>query len=484
MARVAVDYEQAVYGSFPFWDRGYAVLAHSPGCRPEWLASLRDACQRFGERPAGAIEAPSLYAIRRDSGPWMIVGVRPQGRDDQGRPGALAFHALFIDPRAYRRAGACPFDFVPALRGDWSAETCSLPRGTIAVDDSHNEQPQPPIDDRAARLAGALAQGKRVALAAPAPIDALARQVWRALPREARARASVATWAYGNGNRFDLVALPRLAGVALDSSYIDENTLQAEPATLARLEAAPASRSRLRRAFPALCVGAVLLGAGVGVGLAWHRQPPSAAPVASPPTAPRAERAPGAADRPAPPRPASAGSGAIDDAERRRVREGLFALAERFGVGDGRLAPHADPAALMAALAALRYTGPFLTPGELAELNGAKGLDSGTRLDRSLALRWHAAARRLAADRPLPPDFARGPIRWQLDTLAWSFHLDLDDDDEASARAGPRSPDEVVHALAEALSPELSLRPLPLPLTRRYPALSAYRAFLARIAGR
>ncbi len=52
----------------------------------------------------------------------------------------------------------------------------------------------------------------------PGPIDALARDVWRALPFRVRLRASVATWAFDNANRFDLVALPKLAGVAREPS--------------------------------------------------------------------------------------------------------------------------------------------------------------------------------------------------------------------------------------------------------------------------
>ena len=54
---VGIRCEQAVYGSFPFRDQGYAMLAESPGCRAEWLAELRAACQRYGERPVGAAEA-------------------------------------------------------------------------------------------------------------------------------------------------------------------------------------------------------------------------------------------------------------------------------------------------------------------------------------------------------------------------------------------------------------------------------------------
>src|SRR5262245_44802638 len=49
---VTVRFEQAVYGSFAFRDGGYSMLEQSPGCRPEWLADFRAACQRFGERPA------------------------------------------------------------------------------------------------------------------------------------------------------------------------------------------------------------------------------------------------------------------------------------------------------------------------------------------------------------------------------------------------------------------------------------------------
>ena len=65
--------------------------------------------------------ADSLFALRLKCGPWMIVGVHPQGCDDQGRPGALAFHALFVGRWAYRWIGADPFAFAGALRGDWSS---------------------------------------------------------------------------------------------------------------------------------------------------------------------------------------------------------------------------------------------------------------------------------------------------------------------------------------------------------------------------
>src|SRR5262245_26669841 len=117
---VRVRCEQAVYGSFPFWHRGYDVLARSQGCRPEWLGTLKTACQRYGERPAAAAEADAFFAVRLNRGPWMLVGVSSQGYDDQDRPGALAFHALFVDPWIFWLTGANPFAFTPTLRRDWS----------------------------------------------------------------------------------------------------------------------------------------------------------------------------------------------------------------------------------------------------------------------------------------------------------------------------------------------------------------------------
>ena len=61
---------------------------------------------------------------------------------------------------------------------------------------------------------------RRVVVQSAEPIDALARAVWRALPMRVRLRASVATWAFDNENRFDLVAMPKLAGVARDASDV------------------------------------------------------------------------------------------------------------------------------------------------------------------------------------------------------------------------------------------------------------------------
>ncbi|SIO30381.1 hypothetical protein SAMN05444166_3628 [Singulisphaera sp. GP187] len=464
---VEIGYEQAVYGSFPFWDRGYSILAHSPGCRPEWLVGLRAACQHFGERPAGASEASALFALPLEAGPWLIVGVSPQGEDDRGRPGALAFHALFLDPHDYRRAGGNPFDFASLLRQDWTADTETLPSGVRTVEPG--ELSPPPVSSLAESIATALGRGGRVALQAPAPIDALAQEVWSVLPLAIRCRASVATWAFGNGNQFDLIALPRLAGVGFDSSYVDLSQVEANPEGRAADRQIGHWGTVLKRAMPILGLTALLVGAALGIVLRPDHDEPA-------PTANKVVTAPLPLplDRP-PPDAADYPAEALDPEEKRRVIEGLINLAEQFGMRSADVPTRDDPATLMTALASqLRYRGPWLSSTELAEFEDEAR--PGSSHDRTLAREWHLRTRRFAPDRALPAHFRDGPLRWQLDTLTWSFHLD----DEPNAHR--RSPAEIPHALANALALDVSLNETP--LVASHPALAAYRKFLDRLPRR
>ncbi len=445
---MTIRLEQLVYGSFPFWDRGYDVLARSPGCRAEWVADALAACRRFGEAPAGVAAAPGLFALRLASGPWAVVGVGPRGVDDRGRPGALAFHALVIARRDYRRAGSNPFAFAGALRRDWSAgSTLGALAWPIEVGPAHPTEDL--ADPRARRVVEALARGRRVALEADGPIDALARSVWPALPDATRRRASLATWAFGNGNRFDLVALPRLAGVVLDRSYID-------PAALDQPEPAPPPRSGWvpRPTRPALAASTLALAAIVAGGLIWrgsNHHP--AAPTLADPTPAR------------PPETPPEGEIPVGPEERARVVAGLGDLAERFEAFDVGTEADArsDPAALMARFAdRLRYRGATLTPADLA------GLAAEADPDRVRALAWHERIKPFTDDDGWPPDFARWPLPRQLDALARSFRVDP-----------PARLDAIPEALAEALSRDGPIRPTP--LAAKYPALSDYARFLGRL---
>lgn len=424
--------EQLVYGSFPFWNRGYDVLARSPGCRPEWAAEVVAACRRFGEAPTGVTPARALFSLRLPSGPRVVVGVEPQGVDDRGRPGALAFHALLVDPRDDRKGEVDPFSLAGAFRSDWSAEATldaiDWPLGPLGT----------ATDPRAARIARELARGRRVAFESSEPIDRLAREVWHALPPSSRRRASVATWAFGNANRFDLVALPRLAGIELDRSYVDPATFDADPPP------------RPGRRYPLMNRKKTLAVVGL-IGLLLAAWPAFRAlddlwgedALFAPKGATRLE--PSAIE--------------IGSEERTRIIAGLEALADRLEI-DGPT----DPGQRMARIAdRFHYRGERLTPAEVARL--ATDPDP----DRDRALAWHdRIARTFANDRPLPADFLFLPLVAQLDRLAWSFHL-----------APIPSPAAVPEALRRALSREGPIRPTP--LAARYPPLSDYARFLGKL---
>ncbi len=441
----AVDFEQAVYGSFAFWDRGYAVLASSPGCLPGWLSAFQKACQGFGEPPPGTNGfGRAMVSLRlEDSGPWAIVGVEVAGSDDRGRPGALAFHALFVEMAEFRKVGFDPFRLSGALKGGWTPETTALPAGSWPV--SEIAAPIPPdlaIESR--RIAERLAGGRRVALESAEPIDDLARAVWNELPERVRKRARVATLAFSTSHRFDLVAVPRLSAFEWDASYADPP------------EKPPKRRSWPIRGIIAAAVGiAVILAFGIGLRDFLARRAETPLAVASGPPEVRA----GAPDR------SSYDDPPIDPDERQGVLRGLDEMAQKFGVSvpDG-----SGPTARMVALSAhLRYRGPLLSEADRSRLASESGPG------RSRALDWDAQIRHFLPDRPLPPDFARGPLRWQLDTLGWSFRVEPD----------PRKTlGEIPRALADALSLDEPIRPNP--LAARYPPLSDYAAFLAKLPRR
>jgi len=478
---VSIRYEQAVYGSFPFWDKGYAILARSPGCRDEWIADLRAVCQHYGERPAGAAEAGGVLALKLPSGPWAIIGPCPQGCDDQGRPGALAFHALFVSGSDYRKAGAFPFNLARNLGKDWSAEATSLPSGSLVLDTVPPADPSATENPQAARIAEALARGRRVALEAPGPIDDLARVVWLALPLRRRARLSLATWTFALGNRHDLAALPRLAGVALDRTYVDPESLLPGLAggstQVVGVEAeggTPGSRAPCPGGFDPNHTnpGLYLTAYQIGGRILWLSLTAVALSTLSLPWLYRAEPTPLAVTVPAaqtyqtkdvapPDRRATA-----PPVSRKRVEEGLFTVAERFGTLDTSLsATDLEPDVLMKRLRErLSYRDSFLTSEDLGELKRAA--------ESTRPLAWHAHILLFRPDRPLPADFARGSLDWQLRVLAWSFHLD----------PGHRPAEEIPRFLSESLSPPFPIHSTP--LAERFPALKDYARFLRRLPAR
>ena len=387
--------EQLVYGSFPFWDRGYDVLAKSPGCRPEWVADVLAACRQFGEAPSGVTPSPCLFATRLASGPWAVVGVEPLGQDDRGRPGALAFHALLIPDRDYRRAGSNPFAFAGVLRREWSAGASLELRWTdgrgLAL------PPARPADPRARRIVEALSRGRRVVIESAGPIEALAREVWLGPARIEAAAGLGGDLGLRQRQPVRPPRRPPAGGPGVRSLLCGSGRDRGRVAS---------DRSRIRAmgrpppTGPAGVAVAVLAGL-VAAGLAWRG-------MGGPkdPSGPDRE-APGSVDPEAP----------VDPEERARIVEGLEAMADRFEAFE--IGRWGDPSELMARISdRLRYRGATLSEADRARLAAEPDPD------RDRALAWHDRIKAFADDRPLPGDFDRLPLRRQLAEFARSFHLD------------------------------------------------------------
>lgn len=475
----ALRFEQAVYGSFPFWSRGYALLASSPGCRPSWLAEFQAVCQRFGEPPAGAAPHASILSFPLEDGSRAVVGAFPQGQDDRGRPGALAFHGLFLTRSEFARIHENPFRVTAALRSVWQPET-TLETGELeAVPDDPVE---PRLDDDGQRIVRALCRGERVAVLSETPIEPLVRQVWDNLPRRARQRLSFATMAYASTIGVSLAAFPRLAE---PSGYRRLEDLAKPPpnrrsmpqrlrdglgatARFAARTVWPWSRSDGKRPAPlwkrflplalvmVLILGGLLLRPRPGEAL---RSDPAAGRPGPP--IPASVEAPSGEEMP----PSRRDSVAVDPDERDRVLEALQDVTARLGVA---IADGDDAPALMVRFAAaMRYPGPWLSSEDRRRLE-AIGTPAAAR-----ALRLDEHLRRFSADRRLPEDFAQGPLSWQLRVLAWSFRV--------TPHPG-LTPEEIPTAIADELAPR---EPVEFgPLVEEFPALKSYADFLSRLRGR
>lgn len=451
-----IHLEQLVYGSLPAWDRGYDVVGRSPGCSASTLSEVVGLCRRYGQPPSGSPGHSGLFAIRLESGPWAVVGAFPVGPDDQGRPGALVFHALIVPHQDYRRIGFDPFRLASALRSNW------LPTSTVGAVDypvpivelAHSTTPtgqQPDAVEVAARMSSLRpGMARKVAIEAAAPIDGLARSAWARLPSRVRRRASVATWAYSTSISFDLVAFPRLVGLSLDASY---HVYTAERAD-APLPAPNRQHDARRWPRPSglVIVGGILvalIGAFVLRGVAQPRSP----------VRPTLVEDAGASTV----GPVSAEPSPVDQA---KLARDLRSFADRFEAFD--LGSTVDPAAFLARIDEhLHYDGPMLTDGEVKVLTE----DPAFRRDPEAArvLEWHRKTLGLRRDARLPPLRPRGlSVEQQLGVLARSFRL----------VPGTRAQD-VPSALSESLARPWAVRPSS--LAGRFPALADYARFLGRL---
>jgi len=202
---VRIACEQADYGSFPFWDKGYAVLARSENCRDEWLSDFSHLCQSLGQPPGEAAPLVNklILAKKLPSGPWLVCQGSAQGCDDRGRPGAWAFHGLFVSGRDYRRAGATPFAFRDLFLDHFHAGLKFESR-IFEVDD---QNPPDAIPFRETLIEW-LARGRQIRLLTDNPANLhLLESLWSQLPASARRKRSITSWAFRPEVDFHLAAL-------------------------------------------------------------------------------------------------------------------------------------------------------------------------------------------------------------------------------------------------------------------------------------
>jgi hypothetical protein len=206
--------EQAIYGGQDAG--GYRFLARSPGFRDDWLAAAQRLCTGFGERPAGVACPGALFARPLD-GHVAVVQVADQGRDDAGRPGALAFRLLVLPWRLYADLGGDPLlvaeQFPPSwqARGDLPALewTTPVPPRTVEGLQKVLDVPSSPT-----LLGGVqvLLDGGRLVFERSGPDPQLVRSLWALLPTSTRTELWPATFAFSNAHGFDVVVVPRASG--------------------------------------------------------------------------------------------------------------------------------------------------------------------------------------------------------------------------------------------------------------------------------
>jgi hypothetical protein len=437
-----VRFEQAVYGSFPFWHRGYSILAKSPGCAPEWIAKLREACPRYGEPPRDASEPGGHFALRLPDGQWMVVRAYSPGADDRGRPNAMAFHAAFLAPKDYRRL-RCPLDLAAVLRDDWGPEDVdrALEPGQIATP----RAPKVPPTSESRSAAHILRGGRKAWMLSEHDREDLIRSTWPLLPVRLRHRIEWATLAYGFGNRFDLMATPRRPVGAPEPAYAEIGEREAP-------EPAKSGRAR-RRAFRLGIPAALLACAGAGAAWSLWPEPDPAGPARKVSPIARVEQAPAPDPKDYPDDP---------DLERHRDRlfENFVRLADELKVeveGGTTLTE-----GMRRLSEGLRYRGPWLSDEQLRALE----LEAGGEIP----LAWHRHLLRFADDRPLPEGFDSGSLPWQLATLSWSFHRDPEPAGVAKDPFG-----ELGRWLGRPWLVD------PHPLAGRYPPLAPYADFLQKL---
>lgn len=461
--------EQAVYGSFPFWDKGYAILAQSGGCRSEWLSDLIHLCQSLGQPPSEAAPAVAsfVFAHKLPSGPWVVGQASAQGCDDRGRPGAWAFHALFLSARDYRQCGGTPFVFLPLLRTTFDRE---IQLDTLSATIAPALPTHESIDMQKQKW---LVRGRKIRILAEQSIDVPLSRFWHGLPASKRARLSITSWAFRTDCDFDVAALPP-ARWPQHRPFRESAVWAVNPAELFRQnppEISTGTQYRIGtatvRKFGRIAVSGIVF-VLVCLGLRsclWSNPRQSARPLAEqavqddlPPDAHRfvVEKTPTAVEQ--------------------TINELLTDWSERLDIPTGDASQFSPVDAAQRISNAVRYTGPSFTHNRIK--TGVKGpsqsraLAYSTQIDRLIRVK----------DYPEVPKEAQLNGRYALACMAWSIGAN-DMQDEASRLHSRDDVRRWFEQMSERLIPQSIADDLaPTGYEQQFPELVEYRLHLSRLA--
>jgi len=361
--------EQAIYGTEG--PGGYQFLARSAGFQDDWLPVAQQLCTGFGERPAGVSCPGCVFARPFGRQQVAVVQVADQGRDDAGRPGALAFRLLILPRPLYITLGGDPFHIADQFEPPWDT------RGTLPV----LEWPGPFTPPRrevaeiqkvlnvpySATLLGgvqALVDGGRLVFERTQPDPHLVRSLWALLPTSTRGELWPTSFAFSNAQGFDVLVVPRASGPDFERYVHEEQAgdypegryehgLQqaAEAGQQRELDALFGRRSRSQTLRLALGLLVVFLVAPVlGLMIGTQMQPPDTPKPSA--TASRPEFPPVEACPP------------LERWEREKLREALGRLCERYQLPPPRSSSPADLAVALDSLdARLRMPSTRHDPG-------------------------------------------------------------------------------------------------------------------------
>ena len=379
--------EQAVYGSQDVG--GYRFLARSAGFAEAWLPAVERLCTGFGERPVGVSCPMAVYAQPLGAKHVAVIQAADQGRDDAGRPGALAFRVLVLPRALYADLGGDPFHIAEAFPPAWEA------RGEVPTL-TWTFGPPPPLtieevrrlldveaEHTALLLGGAqvLVDGGRLLVRRNAPDPNLARQLWTLLPMATRSEIWPASFAFGNKHAFHLAIVPDAAADEF-ARYIKEaeagdypagryeSALQlaaegSDQAELDKLLARPSRRQRFKLVLALLAIfalGTLILGLPIG------------------PRAPDPTDAPPAEERPVAAKPVSAlhlPKEAVLSPEgqpRKDLRNEINSLARTLGVPQAVGYTDAEMVEMLRGIDAKLGEAPARKVGDLSSLEDPRSL--------------------------------------------------------------------------------------------------------------